>query len=139
MARDIFHNHVREALTKEGWYITDDPLRVPIDGSQLEIDLAAEMIIGAERGGQKIAVEVKSFLGKSFMNNFHEAMGQYLDYRSALEDFEPGRIVYLALPNHAYEHYMFKGNFIQKRLREEAAKLIIFDTTKNEILEWIEK
>ena len=31
------------------------------------------------------------------MNNFHEAMEQYLDYRSALEDFEPDRIVILAL------------------------------------------
>lgn len=137
MARDLFHNNVRQALIKAGWSITDDPLRVPIDGSYLEIDLAAEMIIGAERGEEKIAVEVKSFLGKSFMKNFHEAMGQYLDYKSALEDFEPERVVFLALPTHAYEHQLFKGRFIQKRLREEEAKLIIFDVNKNEITEWI--
>jgi XisH protein len=137
MARDLFHNNVREALLKEGWHITNDPLRIPIDGSHLEIDIAAEMIIGAERGGEKIAVEVKSFLSKSFMNNFHEAMGQYLDYKSALEDFEPERVVYLALPTHAYEHSLFKGRFIQKRLREEEAQLIIFDAVKNNIIEWI--
>ena len=112
MARDLFHQNVREALIKEGWNITDDPLRVPIDGSHLEIDLAAEMVFGAERGNEKIAVEVKSFLSKSFMNNFHEAMGQYLDYRSALEDFDPERIVYLALPTHAYNHTLFQGRFI---------------------------
>ena len=46
------------------------------------------------------------------MNNFHEAMGQYLDYRSALEDFEPERTVYLALPTHAYNHTLFQGRFI---------------------------
>ncbi len=74
MARDLFHNNVRQALVKAGWNITDDPLRVPIDGSYLEIDLAAEMIIGAERGEEKIAVEVRSFLGKSFMKNFHEKL-----------------------------------------------------------------
>ena len=53
MARDLFHQNVREALLKEGWNITDDPLRVPIDGSHLEIDLAAEMVFGAERGNEK--------------------------------------------------------------------------------------
>jgi hypothetical protein len=27
-ARDTYHNHVRNALTKDGWTITDDPLRL---------------------------------------------------------------------------------------------------------------
>lgn len=137
MARDLFHYNVREALLKEGWAITNDPLRIPIDGSHLEIDLAAEMVFGAQRGEEKIAVEVKSFLSKSFMNNFHEAMGQYLDYESALEDFDPERTVFLALPLHAYNHSLFQGRFIQKRLREEKARLIIFDPIKNEIVQWI--
>jgi hypothetical protein len=137
MAKDLFHDNVREALLKEGWVITHYPLRVPIDGSYMEIDMAAEILFGAERGGEKIAVEVKCFLGKSFMNNFHEAMGQYLDYRSALEDFDSDRIVFLALPIHAYQHRLYQGQFIQKRFREENAQLIIFDQIKNEILEWI--
>jgi hypothetical protein len=84
MARDKFHENVRTALLKEGWQITDDPFRIPIDGSHLDVDLAAEMVFAAERAGQKIAVEVKGFLGKSFIHDFHEAMGQYLDYRSAI-------------------------------------------------------
>ncbi len=138
MARDLFHNNVREALLKEGWNITHDPLRIPIDGgSHMDIDMAAEIVFGAEKGGEKIAVEVKSFVSKSFMNNFHEAMGQYLDYKSALKDFDPERIVYLALPFHATQHRLYQGLFIQKRLREESAKVIIFDLIKNEILEWI--
>ena len=107
MARALFHYNVKEALEKENWAITSDPLRIPIDGSQLEIDLAAEMIFAAEKAGQKIAVEVKSFLGKSFMHNFHEAIGQYLDHRSALEDFESDRIVYLAIPMSVRNHYLF--------------------------------
>ena len=95
------------------------------------------MVFGAERDGIEIAVEVKSFLSKSFMNNFHEAMGQYLDYRSALEDFEPNRQVYLAIPVSARNHFLFQGRFIQKRLREEDVKLIIFDPIQNLIIEWI--
>ena len=65
-------------------------------------------------------------------------MGQYLDYRSALEDFEPNRLVYLAIPISARNHYLFQGRFIQKRLREEEVKLIIFDPVQNIIVEWIE-
>ncbi len=137
MARDKFHSNAREALVKEGWNITDDPLRIPIDGSYLEIDLAAEKVFAAEREGQKIAVEVKSFLNKSFMADFHEAMGQYLDYRSALEDVEPDREVYLAVPESAFGHYMFQGRFIQKRLKEENACLIIFNSLQNTIIKWI--
>jgi XisH protein len=137
MARDKFHSNAREALVKEGWNITDDPLRIPIDGSYLEIDLAGEKVFAAEREGQKIAVEVKSFLNKSFMADFHEAMGQYLDYRSALEDVEPDREVYLAVPESAFGHYMFQGRFIQKRLKEENACLIIFNSLQNTIIKWI--
>ena len=76
MARDLYHHNVREALLKEGWNITDDPLRVPIDGgSYMEIDLAAEILFGAEKGDEKIAVEVKSFLGKSFSSLFQRLGG----------------------------------------------------------------
>lgn len=138
MARDLLHNSVREALLKEGWQITHDPLRIPIDGTYLEIDMAGEIILGAERGTEKIAVEVKSFLKKSFMTNFHEAIGQYLDYESALEDFDPQRIVYLAIPLHAFNNPIFQGRFVQKRLKQENAKLIIFEPIKNEIIKWIE-
>jgi hypothetical protein len=137
MARDKFHSNAREALIKDGWNITDDPLRIPIDGSYLEIDLAGEKVFAAERAGQKIAVEVKSFLNKSFMADFHEAMGQYLDYRSALEDVEPDREVYLAIPESAYEHYMFQGRFIKKRMKEETVCLIVFNAIQKTIVRWI--
>ena len=138
MARDRLHNNVKEALLKEGWIITHDPLRIPIDGTYLEVDMAGEIVFGAERDGKKIAIEVKSFLKKSFMTNFHEAMGQYLDYKSALEDFDPHRVVFLALPLYAFNNIIFQGRFIQKRIKEEQAKLIIFDPIKNEITQWIE-
>lgn len=137
MARDLFHLNFREALIKEGWKITHDPLRIPIEVSYLEIDIAAEFILAAEKGEEKIAVEIKSFLNKSFLNNFHEAMGQYLDYKSALEDFDQHRIVFLALSVDTFNHRVFQSKFIQKRLKEEEAKLIIFDPIINEIIKWI--
>jgi hypothetical protein len=97
MAKDKFHYNVKEALIKDGWSITADPLAIPIGITTIEIDLAAEMAIGAEKDGYKIAVEIKSFLSKSPISEFHMAMGQYGDYREALEESEPDRLELLYL------------------------------------------
>jgi hypothetical protein len=63
MAKDIFHDKVKAALIKDGWHITHDPLTVKLTKRNIFIDLGAEKVIAAERHGQKIAVEIKSFLG----------------------------------------------------------------------------
>lgn len=74
---------------------------------------------------------------KSIINAFHEAMGQYLDYRSALRIVDPERAVFLAIPQHIYYHDVFQDWFIQQRLQEEKAKLIVFDSISNTITQWI--
>ncbi len=136
MAKDIFHANVRKALEKDGWLITSDPLRIDLDETYIEIDLAAEMALGAEKNGEKIAVEIKSFLGKSIISDFHLAIGQYLDYIEALNETEPERELYLAIPQEAYNHRVFQGRFIQKRLKNENVKLLIFNPLDNIIIEW---
>jgi XisH protein len=71
-AKDIFHAVVRSALEKEGWVITHDPLYLKVDEDKLYVDLGAENnLLGADRYGQKIAVEIKCFLGLSLVNEFH--------------------------------------------------------------------
>ncbi len=79
-AKDIYHDHVRSVLENDGWTITDDPLFMRAGGRKIYIDLAAEKIILASRATEQIAVEVKSFIGASPLNNFHEAIGQFLLY-----------------------------------------------------------
>jgi XisH protein len=97
-AKDRFHNIVKIALEKEGWKITHDPLTLKVDAvTDLHIDLGAEMLIGAERENEKIAIEIKSFLGQSAINDFHAAVGQFINYRYALADLEPDRKLYLAI------------------------------------------
>ena len=97
-AKDRFHTIVRIALEKEQWKITDDPLRLDVGGTKFEIDLGAEQLLGAERGKEKIAVEIKSFLSDSPLTDYHAALGQFLNYRLALEISEPTRVLYLAVP-----------------------------------------
>lgn len=61
------------------------------------IDLGAELILAAERDDQKIAIEIKSFLGASSISEFHSALGQFINYRLAFEEKEPERTLYLVV------------------------------------------
>ena len=77
MARDIYHEHVKEALIKDGWTITHDPYYLDVgNSSPVEIDLGAERLISAERDSEKIVVEIKSFLNRSLTYDFYGAYGQ---------------------------------------------------------------
>lgn len=38
--RDAFHDAVRRALEKDGWIVTDDPLRLQVEEVELLIDLS---------------------------------------------------------------------------------------------------
>ncbi|GAX38071.1 fdxN element excision controlling factor protein [Nodularia sp. NIES-3585] len=78
-AKDIFHNTVKVALEKDGWQITHDPLSFQLSEQiRIRIDLGAQKLIAAEKDQQKIAVEVKSFIGMSAISEFHTAVGQFL-------------------------------------------------------------
>ncbi|WP_445305369.1 MULTISPECIES: XisH family protein [unclassified Microcoleus] len=104
-ARDLFHDAVKKALQKEEWEITAEPLIVKIQGVKFEIDLAAEKVLAAEKLGQKIAVEIKSFLNNSAITDFHLALGQFLNYRLALQIKEPERTLYLAVPFETFDSF----------------------------------
>ena len=84
-AKDIYHNAVKSALVKDGWTITADPYRILYEDAELYADMAAERPIVAERSGQKIVVEIKSFVGRSLLYDFHNALGQYIVYRQLIE------------------------------------------------------
>ncbi|AFZ18448.1 XisH family protein [Allocoleopsis franciscana] len=137
MAKDVFHQQVKNALIKDGWNITHDPLTIRIsEAVKLQIDLAAETTIAAERDSEKIAVEIKSFVGDSDISAFHTALGQYLNYCQALEEQEPDRLVYLAIPSETYQDF-FQLPFIQRALQRYQVKLIIYDPKLEEIKQWV--
>ena len=105
--KDIFHDTVKKALEKDGWKITHDPYRLRYGIADIYIDLAAEEAIAAEKEGRKIAVEVKSFLSASNISEFHTALGQFLNYRIAIETSdEPERVLYLAVPKDVYQTFL---------------------------------
>ena len=134
-ARDIFHDVVKQALEKVGWRITHDPLSLQIGGVEMYIDLGAEQLIAAEKEGEKIAVEIKSFVAVSAIYEFHLAIGQYRNYQLALLQEDPERVLYLAVPEDAYDRF-FTLQFIQDALRYNAVRYFVYDVQAEVIVRW---
>ncbi len=135
-AKDIVHDIVRDALEKDGWLIIRDPLFLRVsDKIGIFLDLAADKFLIAEKETLKVAVEVKSFIGLSAVTDFHLAVGQFLNYRLALEEIEPNRILYLAIPDDIYYNF-FQDSFIQKVIENYLIKLIIINSKTREIILW---
>jgi hypothetical protein len=135
-AKDIFHNIVKQALEKDGWTITHDPLYLDFGGVELYINLGAEKLITTEKEDEKIAVEVKSFISGSTISEFHKALGQLINYRVALSQKQPEREIYLAVPNTTYEIF-FKLELIQLVIKSQNIKLIIYNPDQEVIQQWI--
>ncbi len=135
-ARDLFHAAVKVALQKENWVITNDPLRLEAGGANFEIDLGAERLLAAERAGEKIAVEIKTFLGDSPITDYHAALGQFLNYRLALELNESERMLYLAVPVAVHEA-LFQREFLQISVERHQISRIVYDPVAEVIVQWI--
>ncbi|MBD2280572.1 MAG: fatty-acid oxidation protein subunit alpha [Dolichospermum sp. DEX189] len=136
-AKDIFHGVVKIALQKDGWQVTNDPLTISVGGVNISIDLAAEKLIAAEREGQKIAVEVKSFLERSSaISEFHTALGQFINYRGALRRLQPERVLYLAVPLTTYKTF-FQLDFPKDMILENQLKMLVYDVEQEVIFKWI--
>ena len=111
-------------------------MRLKIGRRAAMIDLGVKKLLAAEKGEQKIAVEVKSFLGPSAMNDLENALGQFILYAKILAEQEPERILYLAINLPVFKD-IFSEEVGQLVLDTTELRLIIFNATTKEILKWI--
>lgn len=135
-AKDFYHDAVKNALIKDGWRVTDDPLILSIGKKNLFVDLGAEKLIAAEKYNQKIAVEIKSFIGASQIDDLEKALGQYILYNEILRDKEEQRVLYLAIKLSAYEE-IFEEPIGRLLLKRSLVNLLVFDEKEEAILQWI--
>jgi hypothetical protein len=135
-AKDLYHDTVKAALIKDGWTITDDPLSLEIGGRDLFVDLGAEKLLVANRGSQKIAVEVKSFTSPSPVADLEQALGQYILYEDIIAESYPERTLYLAIREKVYLTF-FTEAIVQLLLKNHRLKVLVFDDTQEEIIQWI--
>jgi hypothetical protein len=132
---DAIHEAVKHALEKDGWVITADPQIIRFAELTLLADLAAERPFTAERSGNRIVVEVKTFSGKSAFQEFKLALGQYLIYRTFLEMIEPGVKLYLAVPRDVYRRF-FLQVAIQVIVRRFEVGLVVVDVPSETVALW---
>jgi hypothetical protein len=135
-ARDLYHDAVKQALVHDGWTITHDPLALQWGAKDLYVDLGAQQLVGAEKPGQKIAVEVKSFLGPSDIDDLEKALGQFTLYHDVLAEREPDRMLYLAVPAHVLED-IFEEPIGQLLLKRRRLRLVVFDHERERIVRWM--
>jgi hypothetical protein len=139
MAKDLYHNDVKNALIRDGWIITHDPYLIPRNNKKpYEVDLGAEKFIAAERGTEKIAVEIKSFIGSSMAYDFHGAFGQYEVYRFFMEERDTLRKLFLAITEETFNTF-FLDPEIQTICEHFNIRIVVFDAEQTEIIKWIRK
>ena len=135
-ARDLYHSAVKSALIKDNWSILADPYRIKYKDVDLYADLAAERPLAVEREGQKIVVEIKSFVGRSLMTDFHLAMGQYRVYQMLLRETAPEFDLYLAIDDITYNNF-FRREGIEFLVKTSQIKIFVVDIEEEEIVQWI--
>lgn len=137
MARDKYHKIIREALEVDGWTVTHDPLYLTYGASTMEIDIGAERLMAAEREGEKIAIEIKSFIEASKVYAFHQALGQFMVYRLALQHNAEDRILYLAVTSYVYHVFFKDQQMVDDAIEKLGLRLLIVDVFSKTIELWI--
>ena len=135
-ARNMYHDAVVQALSADGWTITHDPFVLSYGGRDMYVDLGAErVVLGAEKDKKQIAVEIQSFLNPSPVRDLQEAIGQYYVYRSVMEESEPGRKLYLAVPRRVWEGILAErlGRLVVERL---GLPVIVIDEKEARVIQW---
>ncbi len=135
-AKDIYHYAVKCALIKDGWSILSEDYVLAYGGDRVYADIAAEKAIAAERQNQQIIVEVKSFIGRSFVHELEGAVGQYVVYRDILEETSSAFELYLAVTKGVWNS-VFQRKLPQMLIRRNRVKLIIVDSDSEVIDQWI--
>jgi XisH protein len=135
-ARDLLHPAVRRALERDGWDITDDPLRLVVGRRSVYVDLGAEQLLGATRGAVRIAVEVKSFAGSSEVHDLETALGRFMLYGRILRRDQPDRTLWLAVPSRIWAG-LFREALGELLLEDGDLRLLVVDAEQEVIERWI--
>lgn len=135
-ANDTIYAAVKAALVKDGWTITHDPYTAKFGGVRVHADLGAEKVLAAERGMERIAVEVKSFIGPSPVHDFEEALGQFLLYASIIKRVDAERKLFLAI-DHDTHDTLFARDGIRVALEDYGVSRVVVNLATEEVMKWI--
>lgn len=137
-AKDKIHDEVKNALIKDGWTITHEPYPIRYKTVAASADLGAERAFAAEKGAEKIVVEVKSFIHPSPLHDFEVSLGQYNLYIGILDIVAPERKLYLAI-NHIVYRDLFQQEAIELILDRYRVSVLVVNIAQEEVVQWIKR
>lgn len=125
------------ALIKDGWTITHDPYFLRWGSKDLFIDLGAEKLVAAQKNNRRIAIEIKSFVGLSDVEDLKNALGQFVLYQDLLSHTDNNRELFLAIRDATFRNLFADTMSIGKVLLENhRLQLIIFNAEQEQIIQW---
>jgi hypothetical protein len=98
--------------------------------------LGAEQLMAAEKEGRKIAVEIKSFIGQSEIEDLENALGQFILNRNVMNKTEPDRELYLAVREQVF-YELFEEPVGKLLLENEKLRLMVFNSQEEVIVKWV--
>ncbi|MEH2248938.1 element excision factor XisH family protein [Nostoc sp.] len=128
---------MKNALIKDGWTITDDPFHLKWGKKDLYVDLAAEKLLIAEKGTQKIAVEIKTFSGDSEVADLEQAIGQYFTYLAVMSRNYRDRVLYIAVHEDVFTDIFEEEPLGKLILEDYKIPLIVFNPKREVIVRWL--
>ena len=138
MAKDLIHASVKVAMENEGWKIINDPFTIDLtdDDTYFDIDLEAERPATMFEKEKIVAIEIKSFLQASVIHAFHEALGQFLNYKAAIQEQTLHLELFLAVSEEGWER-LNAYKFIQRRILQYGLKFMVVSVHSKTIIKWI--
>lgn len=136
-AIDQCEEQVVRALEKSGWLVTHQPFAIRINKSRAGY-VYADLRLRQKTDNQTIiVVEVKCFAStRTQLDEFYQAVGQYVSYRNALTINGMQLPVYLSVPSSVYTTF-FQIPLIAAVVADIQIKLVVIDLEKEEITQWI--
>ena len=115
---------------------TGDTANLREELGDLLLQVVFHSTIGAERGSERIAVEISSFVADSPVRDLQEVVGQFVIYRALLAKTEPDRSLFLAVSTRVYDSILSEpiGQLVAA---EVGWRVMVFDPTKQEVVRWI--
>ena len=111
-------------------------MKIEFEDARLLADLADERTLAAQKGTQKIAVEIKVFGSVSSYSELKKAVGQYQIYRTFPKRLEPDREIFLAVSETIYQK-VFQRPSVRVIVSELGINLLIFNEEAEAIVQWI--
>ena len=135
--RDMDHDLVKNALIKDGWSITHDPLRLEFGGIDFFIDLGAEQLIAAEKGMRKIAVEIKGCWWHFDGERVSYPPGSVYELPITFRQRSAGSCSVSCGPDNVFDDF-FELPFGRLAIDGHRLKILVYDPENEEIAKWID-